>query len=244
MRFAVVRCAFGVLPSSLLAAAVVRRRAATLAEASSPPKQPGPAHEDAHLLQAARPSPRCPAGSRTITRRPSRPSSSPASACLPPRASAPPPSKAPPPAPPHPALVAACEAASRQSPAPSPRPARKAFFEQHFTPNAVVHNGPQGLLTGYYEPLLEGSRTPQGAFQTPIYKRPPDLVNLVDETQRGAVGTALTHARKTDKGVEPYRHARRRSSRARSRARTSSSSTSPTRSTCSSCRSRARAASS
>ena len=64
--------------------------------------------------------------------------------------------------------------------------------------------GPRGLLTGYYEPLLQGSRTPQGAFQTPIYKRPPDLVNLVDETQRGAVGAALTHVRKTDKGTEPY----------------------------------------
>jgi membrane-bound lytic murein transglycosylase A len=52
--------------------------------------------------------------------------------------------------------------------------------------------------------VLQGSRTPHGAFQTPIYKRPPDLVNLVDETQRGTVGQALTHARKTDKGIEPY----------------------------------------
>ena len=63
--------------------------------------------------------------------------------------------------------------------------------------------------------MLEGSRTPQGEFQTPIYKRPPDLVNLVDETQRAAAGAALTHARKTDKGVEPYRDPRARSSRAR-----------------------------
>ncbi len=69
----------------------------------------------------------------------------------------------------------------------------------------MAHHGSRGLLTGYYEPLVEGSRTPQGAFQTPLYKRPPDLVNLVDETQRGAVGAALTHARKTDQGgTEPY----------------------------------------
>jgi len=54
------------------------------------------------------------------------------------------------------------------------------------------------LLTGYYEPLVEGSRTPQGIFQTAIYKRPPDLVNLVDETQRASVGMGLTHARKTE----------------------------------------------
>jgi membrane-bound lytic murein transglycosylase A len=60
------------------------------------------------------------------------------------------------------------------------------------------------LVTGHYEPLIKGSRTPQGPYQTPIYKRPPDLVNLVDETQRGAKGATLTHARKTEKGLEPF----------------------------------------
>jgi membrane-bound lytic murein transglycosylase A len=106
-------------------------------------------------------------------------------------------------APPPAALVVACAAASQLA-QPVGRVAAKAFFEQHFTANAVAHKGPRGLLTGYYEPLLQGSRTPQGGFQTPLYKRPADLVNLVDETQRGAVGAALTHARKTDKGTEPY----------------------------------------
>jgi len=101
------------------------------------------------------------------------------------------------------ALVAACAAATRLA-APVDRAAAKAFFEAHFTANTVDHNGPRGLLTGYYEPLVEGARTPQGAFQTPIYKRPPDLVNLVDETQRGSVGMALTHVRRTDKGAEPF----------------------------------------
>jgi membrane-bound lytic murein transglycosylase A len=33
-----------------------------------------------------------------------------------------------------------------------------------------------GLFTGYYEPLLHGSRQRGGNFQTPILKRPPDLV--------------------------------------------------------------------
>jgi len=101
------------------------------------------------------------------------------------------------------ALIAACTAASRHA-GPVTKAGAKAFFEQHFTANAVAHSGPLGLLTGYYEPLVEGSRTPQGQFQTPVYKRPPDLVNLVEETQRGTVGMGLTHARKTEKGVEPY----------------------------------------
>ncbi len=101
------------------------------------------------------------------------------------------------------ALVSACEAAARMSGKISKEAART-FFETNFTPNSLTHTGAQGMVTGYYEPLLEGSRTPQGRFQTPVYKRPPDLINLVDETQRGAVGAALTHARKTDKGIEPF----------------------------------------
>ena len=100
-------------------------------------------------------------------------------------------------------LVAACVAAS-QMPGPVGRAAARAFFEAHFVPNAVVHGGSPGLLTGYYEVLLHGSRKAEGEFQTPVYKRPTDLVNLVDETKRGTVGASLTHARKTDKGTEPY----------------------------------------
>ena len=106
-------------------------------------------------------------------------------------------------APPHPLLVSVCEAAGR-IPGKVTKDTARLFFEASFTPHAVSHKGPQGMLTGYYEPIMEGSRTPEGGFQTPIYKRPPDLINLVDEAQRGAVGSAFTHARKTEKGVEPF----------------------------------------
>jgi membrane-bound lytic murein transglycosylase A len=34
-----------------------------------------------------------------------------------------------------------------------------------------------GLLTGYYEPTLLASRTPQGPYQTPLYRLPPGLRN-------------------------------------------------------------------
>jgi peptidoglycan lytic transglycosylase A len=107
------------------------------------------------------------------------------------------------PAPPSAQLVGVCNVAV-QAKGSVNKAAAKVFFETFFTPYAVSHGGSQGLLTGYYEPVLKGSRTPHGVFQTPIYKRPPDLVNLVDETRRGTVGSALTHARKTTKGVEPY----------------------------------------
>ncbi len=81
----------------------------------------------------------------------------------------------------------------------------KAFFETHFVPHRVVQQNPKGLLTGYYEPVMEGSRTKEGKFQTPIYKRPTDLVNVVDEADRASKQTGFTHVHKTATGEEsPY----------------------------------------
>ena len=106
--------------------------------------------------------------------------------------------------PPPAALVAACDDAGRASRDIKSKDNARAFFEQRFTPSSVVHNGRPGVLTGYYEPLLNGSRTPQGPYQTPIYKRPPDLVNVVPDTQRAARPARSRYVRKTDKGTEPY----------------------------------------
>lgn len=84
------------------------------------------------------------------------------------------------------------------------RAGAKAFFESHFKPHRVLHAASEGLLTGYYEPLIQGARKPEGPFQTPVYKRPADLVNVVAESERGAKSAAFTHMRKTDKGLVPY----------------------------------------
>ncbi len=103
------------------------------------------------------------------------------------------------------ALVAACTRATAQAGEITTKEAARAFFEESFTPNAVAKKGQTGMLTGYYEPVLQGSRTPDGSYQTPIYKRPPDLVNVVDDTRRGALKTGeMTHVRKTADGTEPY----------------------------------------
>lgn len=93
-----------------------------------------------------------------------------------------------------PDLLGVCDAAL-QLPAKLTRHEARAFLEQQFRPHRVVHRAAHGLLTGYYEPLIEGSRQRQGQFQWPILRRPADLVNVVDESQRGAVGAQLTHAR-------------------------------------------------
>lgn len=69
-----------------------------------------------------------------------------------------------------------CEAAA-QLEHPDTATAR-AFFEQRFTPYAVAStdNGEQGLITGYYEPLLRGSRTRSARYAHPLYGVPDDLV--------------------------------------------------------------------
>ena len=104
---------------------------------------------------------------------------------------------------PPPALIAVCEA-GLALPEKVTRAEARAFLERSFVPQRVVHAAPEGLLTGYYEPLIEGSRTREGRFQTPIHRRPADLVNVVDEAQRGAVGAKFTHARMTSGGLVPF----------------------------------------
>ena len=54
--------------------------------------------------------------------------------------------------------------------------ARK-FFEDNFRPVQLSKLGEtEGFLTGYYEPIIDGSRVPTGEFTAPLYRRPPNLV--------------------------------------------------------------------
>ena len=51
------------------------------------------------------------------------------------------------------------------------------FLERNFRPLRITKLGDNaGFLTGYYEPIVDGSRFPTGIFKVPIYRRPPDLV--------------------------------------------------------------------
>jgi len=51
------------------------------------------------------------------------------------------------------------------------------FFEDNFRPLRISKLGDaDGFLTGYYEPILDGSRVPTGEFTAPLYRRPPNLV--------------------------------------------------------------------
>lgn len=49
--------------------------------------------------------------------------------------------------------------------------------QREFVPYQAAGNDGQGTVhfTGYFEPLYQASRTRQGAYQYPLYRRPPDL---------------------------------------------------------------------
>ena len=55
--------------------------------------------------------------------------------------------------------------------------AARTFFEQNFRPVRVSPLGePDGLLTGYYEPVVEGKLQPDDQFVHPLYRKPANLL--------------------------------------------------------------------
>ncbi len=61
----------------------------------------------------------------------------------------------------------------------TPKDAKEArdFFEQNFRPVRITPNGETaGFLTGYYEPIVDGSREPSDEFAHPLYRTPAGLL--------------------------------------------------------------------
>ena len=71
-----------------------------------------------------------------------------------------------------------------------PAQARR-FFERHFRPFRVSEKGAapsiSGFLTGYYEPIVEGSLTRSRDFTTPVLARPDNLHARVPYPDRAAI---------------------------------------------------------
>ena len=58
--------------------------------------------------------------------------------------------------------------------------AQRAFYEEWFVPYQLFNpdGTDQGIITGYYEPLLKGSRTRTDRFRYPLYGVPDDLLEI------------------------------------------------------------------
>ena len=77
-----------------------------------------------------------------------------------------------------PAWQAVCGAAAALTD-PS-RDTLQRYFETNFTPYQAINpdGGDSGLVTGYYEPLLYGSRTRSARYRYPVYGVPDDLLTI------------------------------------------------------------------
>ncbi len=115
------------------------------------------------------------------------------------------------------ALLASCEVLKKQEAwqsvcadaglmsQPDREQARR-FFESRFTPHQLLQpdGGSEGLATGYYEPLLRGSRKPGPRYRYPLYGVPDDLLS-VDLPAFGAEPRhAQARARLEGRRIVPY----------------------------------------
>jgi membrane-bound lytic murein transglycosylase A len=82
----------------------------------------------------------------------------------------------------------------------------RAFFESFFVPNQVraADGADTGLITGYYEPMLHGARKRGGAFQTPLYRVPDDLLTVDLASVYPELKNMRLRGRLVGKKVVPY----------------------------------------
>ena len=82
----------------------------------------------------------------------------------------------------------------------------RAFFVGHFSPYRVASadGSDVGLVTGYYEPLLRGSRTRSAEFAVPLYAPPDDLLTVELGDLHPELKGKRVRARVSGRKVVPY----------------------------------------
>lgn len=87
---------------------------------------------------------------------------------------------------------------------PDPDQARR-FFENRFIPHKYSDEGDKsGLVTAYFEPEVEASRTSSGKFCIPLYRRPSDLVEVTPTNRPAGMTDTMGFGRIGENGMEPY----------------------------------------
>src|SRR5258707_592925 len=89
--------------------------------------------------------------------------------------------------------------------APSDDQARR-FLEEHFVPWRLANpdGAPERVVTGYYEPLLRGSRSRAAPYLYPLYGPPDDLLTIDLATVSPELGGLRLRGRVEGKRVVPY----------------------------------------
>jgi membrane-bound lytic murein transglycosylase A len=84
------------------------------------------------------------------------------------------------------------------------RQTARRFFEEAFRPFLVVPPTGTGFFTGYYEPVLDGSRRRSPPFIHPLYGVPDDLVQFDPAEPLPGLEGMDRFARRTATGLSPY----------------------------------------
>lgn len=67
----------------------------------------------------------------------------------------------------------------------------KAFFTQEFELRKISPNEQRSMLTGYYEPLLQGSLKKSERYKYPVYGKPKDLLTIVTDSDKKLRGRSV-----------------------------------------------------
>jgi membrane-bound lytic murein transglycosylase A len=95
-------------------------------------------------------------------------------------------------------------AAARTVP-PTDRAQARAFFERHFIPAHIrAESGGAGLVTGFYEPVVDASPVRTERFTVPLLSRPADLVDIDDANRPPGMDPYLAFGRATPNGPVEY----------------------------------------
>ncbi len=100
-----------------------------------------------------------------------------------------------------------CQAAAQSGidPRSDDAGAVKGFLEQHLQPWQVSENGKTtNTVTGYYEPVVHGSRSQGGEYQWPMYATPDDLLTIDLGHQYPELAGKRIRGKLSGKSVVPY----------------------------------------
>ena len=106
----------------------------------------------------------------------------------------------------HQALREVCRRAAAAGALDNDKEKARAFFEENFQPVRIAKLGEKtGLLTGYYEPIVDGSRFPNPEFSAPLYRRPGDMLVGGKKAPKTSLPNRASIGRfNAKKQIEPY----------------------------------------
>lgn len=96
-------------------------------------------------------------------------------------------------------LLAELDRICRDAPKAASGPEARVFFERAFVPARVSG---AGFVTGYYEPEVDGSRSPSTTFATPLYRAPQGLTLISDKNRPKGWPAEITHGVRRGKALE------------------------------------------